>query len=99
VLLLLLLLLLQRCKYGMTTAGLGAGVKESDCGIAPGFGYEAGAYYNMTIMECPIGEFFCACGACGWLRHVLASGGLCNLWLAGCRICLCTLWLDGCLAA
>lgn len=73
----MLLLLLQRCAYGMTTAGIGVGVKESDCGIAPGFGYETGAYYNMTIMECPIGKLL-PCVTC-----VTRDTALCNLWLAG----------------
>lgn len=72
-----MLLLLQRCAYGMTTAGIGVGVKESDCGIAPGFGYETGAYYNMTIMECPIGKLL-PCVTC-----VTRDTALCNLWLAG----------------
>lgn len=53
------------CKFGLTTAGLGLGVKESDCGIAPGYGYGFTAYYNSSIVECPIGEFLtavpCAC--------------------------------------
>jgi hypothetical protein len=44
------------CTFGLTTAGLAAGVKQSDCGIAPGYGYEFTAFYNTTIVECPIGE-------------------------------------------
>lgn len=36
-----------QCSYGLTTTAVGAGVYETDCGIAPGFGYEAGA-----IREC-----------------------------------------------
>lgn len=46
------------CTFGLTTAGVGAGVKESDCGIAPGHGYEFTAFYNTTVVECPIGKHF-----------------------------------------
>jgi hypothetical protein len=40
------------CSYGLTTAAVGAGVVEGDCGIAPGFGYD-----GATIRECPIGAY------------------------------------------
>lgn len=35
------------CGYGLTTAGVGLGFVEGDCGIAPGFGYD-----GSTIREC-----------------------------------------------
>lgn len=35
------------CGYGLTTAGVGQGFVEGDCGIAPGFGY-----VGSTIREC-----------------------------------------------
>lgn len=34
------------CAYGLTTAGVGAGVTEGNCGIAPGFGFD-----GATIRE------------------------------------------------
>lgn len=49
------------CGFGLTTRGPGAGVKSSDCGIAPGFGYVFGDFYNKTITKCPIGK--CCCHA------------------------------------
>lgn len=37
----------KSCSYGLTTAGVGEGFVEGDCGIAPGFGYD-----GSTIREC-----------------------------------------------
>jgi hypothetical protein len=40
------------CGYGLTTADEGSGVVATDCGIAPGFGYD-----GATIRECPLGTY------------------------------------------
>jgi hypothetical protein len=40
-----------QCGYGLTTAAAGAGVRFSDCGTAPGFGWN-----GTAIVQCPKGE-------------------------------------------
>lgn len=41
------------CPRGFTTAGIGAGVTEADCGVAAGWGN-----VNGTILPCPIGAWW-----------------------------------------
>lgn len=38
------------CAYGLTTSAVGAGTKESDCGMNAGFG-------GSPVRECPIGTY------------------------------------------
>lgn len=45
--------LCKKCDYGLTTAGVGAGVAPSSCGLAAGFGLDA---VSKTILPCAIGE-------------------------------------------
>jgi len=45
------------CGFGLTTLGPGLGVRESSCGIAPGHGWGMTQYFNMSIIQCPVGEF------------------------------------------
>lgn len=40
-----------QCGYGLTTLAAGAGVRFSDCGTAPGFGWN-----GTSIIQCPKGE-------------------------------------------
>ena len=42
----------KACGYGLTTAAVGAGKKEADCGLAAGFGNNGG-----TVGPCPAGVF------------------------------------------
>jgi hypothetical protein len=46
--------LCKQCPYGYTTMGVGMGVNQSSCGIAPGFGFVASV---GAVVPCPIGEF------------------------------------------
>jgi hypothetical protein len=39
------------CGSGLTTTALGAGVRSTDCGIAPGFGF-----HDSVIVSCPVGK-------------------------------------------
>lgn len=57
---------------GQTTAAAGAGVKVSDCGTAPGYGFQAGA-----IAACPIGECAdrCVVTVHAALRLALSAAG------------------------
>lgn len=42
----------KACGYGLTTAAVGAGKTEADCGLAAGFGNNGG-----TVGPCPAGVF------------------------------------------
>lgn len=65
------------CDFGTTTAGVGRGFTQADCGIAKGFGLVDG-----KIQTCPIGGWAGCCGWSGLLWVVQAVAQLMKLTVA-----------------